>query len=50
MSKVIKQMEMDDLRRTFDGVRDLVVLTSNKLTAQGEYTLPGGAAQEGHPR
>ena len=39
MSKVIKQMEMDDLKRTFDGVRDLVVLSAERLTAQGEYQL-----------
>jgi large subunit ribosomal protein L10 len=39
MSKVIKQMEMDDLKRTFKDVRDLVVLSAEKLTAQGEYTL-----------
>jgi large subunit ribosomal protein L10 len=39
MSKVIKQMEMDDLKRTLQGVRDLVVLSAEKLTSQGEYTL-----------
>src|SRR5688572_9632850 len=39
MSKVIKQMEMEDLRRTFGGVRDMVVLSVEKLDAQGEYTL-----------
>src|SRR5262249_7550833 len=39
MSKVIKQMEMDALRSTFKGVRDLVVLSASKLDAQGEYTL-----------
>ncbi|MFO0929900.1 MAG: 50S ribosomal protein L10 [Gemmataceae bacterium] len=39
MSKVIKQMEMDDLRRTFDGVRDLVVLSVEKLGAQATYAL-----------
>ncbi len=39
MSKVIKQMEMDDLKRTFAGVRDLVVLSAEKLGAQGEYQL-----------
>lgn len=39
MSKVIKQMEMDDLRTTFKGVRDLVVLSADKLGSLGEYTL-----------
>src|SRR5262249_17054061 len=39
MSKVIKQMEMDDLKRTFNGVRDMVVLSAEKLSAQGEYQL-----------
>ena len=39
MSKVIKQMEMDSLRDTFKGVRDLVVLSTSKLSCLGEYTL-----------
>ena len=39
MSKVIKQMEMEDLRRTFGSVRDMVLLTVEKLDAQGEYTF-----------
>jgi len=39
MSKVIKHMEMDDLRRTFKDVRDLVVLHVVKLGAQGTYQL-----------
>lgn len=39
MSKVIKQMEMDDLRRTFEGVRDLVVLSVQKLGANATYSL-----------
>jgi len=39
MSKFIKQLEMDDLRRTFKSVRDVVLLTAEKLDAQGEYTL-----------
>lgn len=47
MSKVIKQMEMSDIRRTFDGVRDLVVLTTNKLTAQGEYTFRAALRKKG---
>jgi len=39
MSKVIKQMEMDDMKRAFASVRDLVVLNAEHLSAQGEYTL-----------
>jgi large subunit ribosomal protein L10 len=39
MSKVIKQMEMETLRNTFKGVRDLVVLSTTKLTCLGDYTL-----------
>ncbi|MFO0846134.1 MAG: 50S ribosomal protein L10 [Gemmataceae bacterium] len=39
MSKVIKQMEIDDLRGTFKEVRDLVLLTFEKLDAQSEYAL-----------
>jgi len=39
MSKVIKQMEMDALRHTFQGVRDLAVLSVSKLDSQGEYNL-----------
>ncbi|MFO0878289.1 MAG: 50S ribosomal protein L10 [Gemmataceae bacterium] len=39
MSKVIKQMELDDLRSTFKDVRDLVVLSTEKLDSLGDYTL-----------
>jgi large subunit ribosomal protein L10 len=39
MSKFIKQMEMEDMRRTFGNVRDMVLLTVEKLDAQGEYTF-----------
>lgn len=39
MSKVIKEMEMNDLRATFKDVRDMVFLSPNKLTAQGEFQL-----------
>src|SRR4051794_10830954 len=39
MSKVIKQMEMDTLRQTFQGVRDLVVLSIQGMSSQGEYTF-----------
>jgi len=47
MSKVIKQMEMNDIRRTFDGVRDMVVLTTNKLSAQGEYVFRASLRKKG---
>ena len=39
MSKVIKQMEMDALKKTFEGVRDLVVLSIKGLTATADYTF-----------
>ena len=39
MSKVIKQMEMDDLKRTFQSVRDLVVLHIDKLSCQADHAL-----------
>jgi len=39
MSKVIKQMDMDALKRTFQDVRDLVVLSVKGLNSLGEYTL-----------
>jgi len=47
MSKVIKQMEMDDLRRTFTDVRDLAVLRTERLTSQGEYTLRSNMRKKG---
>jgi large subunit ribosomal protein L10 len=39
MSKAIKQMQMDDIRRKFDGVRDMVVLSIKGLDCQGDYAL-----------
>jgi large subunit ribosomal protein L10 len=39
MSKQIKQMEMDALKRQFQDVRDLVVLTSTKVNAQTDNQL-----------
>jgi large subunit ribosomal protein L10 len=39
MSKVIKQMEMDALRDTFNGVRDVVVLSMKGLSCQLEGSL-----------
>jgi large subunit ribosomal protein L10 len=39
MSKKIKQLEMDTLKTTFKGVRDLVVMSVQGLPAQTENTL-----------
>jgi large subunit ribosomal protein L10 len=39
MSKVIKQMEMDVLKRTFQDVRDFVVLSTEKLSCQANDQL-----------
>jgi ribosomal protein L10 len=39
MSKVIKQMEMDALKKAFGEVRDLVVLSVTKLNSGGEGSL-----------
>jgi large subunit ribosomal protein L10 len=39
MSKQIKQLEMDALRKTFGEVRDLVVLTVNGLSCQADNQL-----------
>ena len=39
MSKQIKQMEIDDIKGTFKSVRDLVVLSTDRLSSLGEYTL-----------
>jgi len=39
MSKQIKQMEMDALRTTFKEVRDLVVLSANKLNCQLDHQM-----------
>src|SRR5947208_2080151 len=39
MSKVIKQMEMDALKTNFQGVRDLVVLSTTKLDCHAEHGL-----------
>jgi ribosomal protein L10 len=47
MSKVIKQMEMDDLKKTFAHVRDLAVLSAERLTAQGEHTFRSNMRKKG---
>jgi len=39
MSKVIKQMQMDDIRNSLKDVRDLVLLQFDKLNSQGEYLI-----------
>lgn len=39
MSKVIKQMEMDALKKTFSGVKNLVLFSQGKLGAIAENTL-----------
>ncbi|HEV3262698.1 MAG TPA: 50S ribosomal protein L10 [Gemmataceae bacterium] len=39
MSKQIKQMEMDALKATFAGVRDLVVLTASGVSCQTDNQL-----------
>lgn len=39
MSKKIKQMEIDTLKKTFQGVRDLVVLSSSGLSCQQDNQL-----------
>src|SRR5580658_1916653 len=38
MSKIIKQMELDALTNTFAGVRDMVLLSSDKVGSLLEYT------------
>jgi ribosomal protein L10 len=39
MSKKIKEMELNDLRRTFQGVRDFVLLEPLKLDSAADYEL-----------
>lgn len=39
MSKKVKQMEMDALKQTFEGVRDLVVLTTAGIPCQADNQL-----------
>lgn len=39
MSKVIKQMEMDALAKTFQGVRDLVMLSTSGVNAQDDNKM-----------
>lgn len=39
MSKVIKGMQLDDIRATFKDVRDMVFLTFDKVNSLAEYTI-----------
>ena len=39
MSKKIKELELNDLRKTFKGVRDFVLLEPLKLDSAADYTL-----------
>ena len=39
MSKLIKQMEMDDLKKTFQDVRDMVILSASKVSCQEDIQL-----------
>ncbi len=49
MSKVIKQMEMDALKQTFEDVRDLVVLSVKGLTASADNQLRLTLRKKKHP-
>jgi large subunit ribosomal protein L10 len=42
MSKKIKELELNDLRKTFKGVRDLVLLEPLKLDSAADYELRRG--------
>src|SRR5215218_8710348 len=42
MSKKIKELELNDLRKTFKGVRDFVLLQPLKLDSAADYTLRKG--------
>ena len=39
MSKLIKQMEMDDLKNTFQDVRDMVILSASRVSCQADAQL-----------
>ena len=39
MSKAVKQLELDDLRKTLQGVKDYVLLEPVKLDSAAEYTF-----------
>ena len=42
MSKKVKELELNDLRKTFKGVRDLVLLEPLKLDSAADYELRRG--------
>src|SRR5882724_4725307 len=42
MSKKIKELELNDLRKTFKGVRDFVLLQPLKLDSAADYELRKG--------
>src|SRR5215470_4402012 len=42
MSKKVKELELNDLRKTFKGVRDLVLLQPLKLDSAADYELRRG--------
>jgi large subunit ribosomal protein L10 len=39
MSKLVKQMELDSLSKTFQGVRDMVMLTADKIGSQLDFNF-----------
>lgn len=46
MSKKIKELELNDLRRTFKGVRDFVLLQPLKLDSAADYELRRGLREK----
>lgn len=46
MSKKIKELELNDLRKTFKGVRDFVLLQPLKMDAAADYTFRKGLREK----
>jgi len=46
MSKKIKELELNDLRKTFKGVRDFVLLQPLKLDSAADYTFRKGLREK----
>lgn len=46
MSKKIKELELNDLRKTFKGVRDFVLLEPLKLDSAADYALRKGLREK----
>ena len=46
MSKKIKELELNDLRKTFKGVRDFVLLEPLKMDAAADYTFRKGLREK----